>query len=299
MRHSTINFESLKYLVVSADAGKLARAAKELGIETASLSRRVQRVEDELGLTVFERGHDGLKVTRGGAAVLSHARRVLADFRALREAGSVSALGESGELRLGVRLALVGEPVSGMLAAWHSRFPNVDLRVHELDDRELMIGIESRRLDLAFMTKHTIWPRAVAEPLYREALLVALPVRHRFARRPSLKWETLREETFLVQGWGENQIAREYYSSFFGSGIRYETHGASKQSILGLVAAGFGLTLVTQAQSEVKVPGVLFRSIDEPNANLEIQIVWVPENEDAVVGRFVSFMKEIAKAGPK
>src|SRR6202012_142876 len=216
MRHSTIDFESLNYLVVSADAGKLARAAKELGIETASLSRRVQRVEDELGLTVFERGHDGLKVTRGGAAVLNHARRVLAYFRALREAGSVSALGESGELRLGVRLALVGEPVSGMLAVWHARLPNGDLRVHELDDRDLIIGIEARRLDVAFMTKHTIWPRAVAEPLYQEALLVALPTRHRLARRPGLKWATLREETFLVQGWGESQTAREYYSSFFG-----------------------------------------------------------------------------------
>ena len=94
----------------------------------------------------------------------------------------------------------------------------------------------------------------------------------------------------------ESQAARELYASFLGSGTHYTVHAASKQSILGLVAAGFGVTLVTEAQAHVKVPGIVYRPIFEKNATIQVVLVWVRENENAVVGRFVSFMRQFARA---
>ena len=79
-----------------------------------------------------------------------------------------------------------------------------------------------------------------------------------------------------------------------GSGIRFAMHSASKQSVLGLVGAGYGITLVTQSQAHVRIPGVVFRHILEDNAELEVHLAWVPENEEATVGRFVSFMREMS-----
>jgi DNA-binding transcriptional LysR family regulator len=79
-----------------------------------------------------------------------------------------------------------------------------------------------------------------------------------------------------------------------GNDIRFDTHAVSKQSILGLVGAGFGITLVTRAQAHVKVPGVIFRRILEDDADLEVHLAWVPENEDVVVGRFIAFMRELS-----
>jgi hypothetical protein len=61
-----------------------------------------------------------------------------------------------------------------------------------------------------------------------------------------------------VQGWDESQSAREFYASFLGSGANYQAHAASKQSVLALVGAGFGMTLVTKSQAEVRFPGVVF-----------------------------------------
>jgi len=293
-RNSTIDFEALRYLLVSAEVGTFGRAAQTLGIKAASLSRRVARVEDELGLTVFERGHDGIRLTAGGHAVMVHVRRALADFGALLTTGHEGAVGSVGRIRLGIRLPLVGEPIQGLLAGWHRSYPNVDLTIHEMNERDIVTAVEERRLDLAFMTKHTIWPHAVAEPVYRERLLAALPKNHRLARQRTLTWNALREETLIVQGWDESQTAREYYASLLGSGIRFATHAASKQSVLGLVGAGFGITLVTQGQSHVRIPGVVFRHLLEENASVEVQLVWVPENEGAAVGRFVSFMREMS-----
>jgi DNA-binding transcriptional LysR family regulator len=294
MSTSTIDFEALRYLLISAEAGKLGRAARTLGIETASLSRRLHRIEDELGLTLFERGHDGIRLTAGGCAVMVHVRRMLTDFSALMETGQSAGRGSVGKVRLGVRLPSVGEPVQGLLKAWRSQNLDVDLKIFEMNEREISTAIEERRLDLAFMTKQTLWPRAVAIPVYRERLLAAFPKGHKLARRKSLTWEMIREDTFLVQGWEESQTAREYYVSFMGSGIRFDTHAASKQSVLGLVGAGFGITLVTQSQAHVRIPGVVYRHILEENAEVDVHLVWIPENEEAAVGRFVSFMRELS-----
>lgn len=223
-----------------------------------------------------------------------HVRRMLADLSALLVTGQSAGLGNIGRIRLGIRLPSVGEPIQGLLKTWRIQNPNVDLSICEMNERDIFTAIEERRLDLAFMTKHTLWPRAVAIPVYRERLLVALPKGHKCARRKALTWQMIRGDTFLVQGWEESQTARKYYASLLGSEFRFVTHAASKQSVLGLVGAGYGITLVTQSQAHVRIPGVVFRHILEENAELEVELVWVPENEEAAVGRFVSFMREMS-----
>src|ERR1700722_12522775 len=128
-RGSTIDFEALRYLLAAAESGKFSRAAKTLGIEIASLSRRISRVEDELGLTLFERGHDGVRLTQGGQAVLVHARRALSDLNAMLSVGKRNANGEEGKINLGIRLPIVGAPLQSMLVSWRQKYPRVGLTV--------------------------------------------------------------------------------------------------------------------------------------------------------------------------
>jgi DNA-binding transcriptional LysR family regulator len=70
----------LRYLVASADAGNFARAAIMLSRNASTLSRRVSRLENELGLPLFERSHSGVRLTSAGKAVLVHVRRALAEI---------------------------------------------------------------------------------------------------------------------------------------------------------------------------------------------------------------------------
>ena len=67
-----MDVQDLTCLVASADAGNLSRAARMLGINTSTISRRIGRLEDELGLALFERGHSGVRLTPGGRAVMLH-----------------------------------------------------------------------------------------------------------------------------------------------------------------------------------------------------------------------------------
>ena len=287
-----MEIRDLTYLMASASAGNFTRAAESLGLNTSTISRRVGRLEDELGLTVFERGHAGVRLTAGGKAVLPYIRRALADLDAIRHAGDQNGSGVVGEVRLGARMSPVGEPLCSLLIGWRERHPHVLLALSELSERQIQAGLRERRIDVALMTSHTLWPDAAGEPLYRERLVAAIPRDHPLAEQQALDWDTLRKETFLVQGWDDSQSAREFYASFMGSGVRFRTHAASKQSLLALVGAGFGITLATISQSEVVFPGVAYRPIREEDAWVQVQLVWCPDAEDPAVRRFVAFMRD-------
>jgi len=183
-----------------------------------------------------------------------------------------------------------------LLSAWHALHPNVSLTLYELNERDISQSIEERRLDVAFMTKHTIPPTAASEPIYRERILLAVSRDHKLAKAKQLKWDQIRNETFLVQGWDESQTAREFYASFLGSGIKFKSHAASKQTIMALVGAKYGATLVTRSQAEIRFPNVAYRPIAEENAWVHVSLVWSAQNEEAAVGRFVAFMRDEARS---
>lgn len=296
MRNKSIDLDTLRYLSAAASAGNFGRAAIHLGVQPSTLSRRISQLEDKLGLTLFERGHFGIRLTSGGRSVMVHVRRALADLDAVKSSAQSNANGQVGQIRLGVRMPPIGKPLQALLEHWRDRFPGADLILYEMNERDIQAAIEERRIDAALMTKHTLWPHAVAEPIYREPVLLALPKNHPLRARKIIKWSHLHDQTFLVQGWDESQSAREFYASFLGSGVKYQAHATSKQSVLALVGAGFGMTLVTKSQSEVRFPGVVYRPIAEKNAYLEMELVWSPENKEAVVGRFVAFMRDEARS---
>lgn len=90
----------LEYLVASAAAGNFGRAAEWLGLNTSTISRRIGRLEDELGLALFERGHSGVRLTAGGRAVMLHVRRALAELDAVRRSGTEHGSGPSSAVSI-------------------------------------------------------------------------------------------------------------------------------------------------------------------------------------------------------
>ena len=178
-----MEIRDLEYLVASATAGNFGRAAESIGISTSTISRHVARVEDELGLALFERGHSGVRLTPGGRAVMLHVQRVLGELDALKCSGTVSGAGDVGEIRLGVRLPPTGTPLVSLLAGWRARNPNIILTLAEMNDRDLVAAVEERRLDVVLTASQALWPRAASVPLYRDPLVAVLPAAHPLARR--------------------------------------------------------------------------------------------------------------------
>jgi len=283
-----MELKALRYLKAVVEAGSFARAATRLGLNSSSLTRQISSLEDELGLTLLERSRSGVRLTSGGAAVMIEVRRVLGDLDAIARAARSNGVGRHGELRLGVRVPPVGEVFTALLRAWRHECPDVWVTIHELSDSELCNAIAGRRLDVAIIAGYAVCRHLVTTPLFHERLFAAMAADHGLAAGESVNWADLHGDPILVQEWDSSHATREFYASLLGVGLPLRSHPASKQSVLAMVAAGFGLTLATESQAQVQVPGVVYRLIAEENAHVEMQLAWASDAEDAVVGRFIS-----------
>jgi DNA-binding transcriptional LysR family regulator len=281
--------------VTAAAEGNFSRAARSLGISTSTISRRIARLED-LGLAAFERGHQGIRLTTGGRAVLPHALRAAAELEAIRLAGQRNGTGIIGEVRLGLRMTPIGETMLDPLAGWRQSCVDVVLTISEMNERDLAIALDERRVDAVLAPAWMVSRRAAALPVYRENLFAALPAQYALSECEKLGWPALAEQTVLVQGWDESQAERDFLAPLMGASADLRSHAASKLSILALVTAGFGVTIVPKSLAETGFPGVACKPIDEPDALLQVDLAWMPEAEEPALGRFVAFMRDAARS---
>src|SRR5580704_9540085 len=238
----------LRYLSIAVETGNFSRAALSLNIKPSTISRRIARLEDELGVTIFERGSFGIRLTAAGREVMVPVRRTLDGFDRVRQVGKSSGAGMTGHVRLGVRMPPIGEPLQPLLAAWHDQHPDVVLTLYELNDNEISAALAER------------------------TFVAALPHGHILASYEALTWTLLGDQILLTQGWADSHSDREFYASFLGDGVKFSSHPASKQSVMALVGAGFGITLAAQSQAEVVFPGVVYRPILEDDAWLQVEL---------------------------
>ena len=292
-----IEISALRSLLAVVEAGSFAGASRKLGIDTSTLTRRVTGLEDDLGLTVLERSRTGIRPTSGGAVIIARVRRTLADLEMLVDTARAKGTGQSGEFKLGLRMSPVGDPLRRLLAMWRLNHPMVAVTVHEMPDHDLYAALTSRRLDVGLLAGYVYCPNVVTEPLFRERLFAALPEGHVLSAKGDIRWSDLRDETVLVQEWEGSHATREFYASLIGIGIPFRSHSASEQSVFALIAAGYGVTLATESQAQVNVPGLIYRPIAEDNAFVDVKLAWMGSSEEAAVGRFISFMRDQSRVG--
>jgi DNA-binding transcriptional LysR family regulator len=287
---------SLRYLLAVAEFGSFAAAARHLKLHTSTLSRHIFTLEEELGTTIFEREHSGVRLTSSGDRILVYARQTLADIETLNKIARNGGVGKQGHVRIGVHIPPISGSLVEMLSRWHHFHPDVELSLHELPDSNLSKAIRDRQLDAVLMAEHVLPPDFACEPIHSEHLFVAAPNHSPLSRQSSVSWAILRKELILVQDWPQSHMTRAFYGGLFGHGTCFQPHAASKQSVLALVAAGFGITLATESQAKIGFPDVSFVPISEENASINIVLAWLPQSEDPVIGRFIAFMRDEARS---
>jgi len=286
----------LHYLCVVAECGGLSEAARLLGINVSSLSRRISQLEDELGFSIFERSSAGVRLTAGGKDVVRQARKVQSEIEIIKAIGHKNGSGASGEVRLGIRIPLVGEPIRPLLQAWQLSHPTIDLSITELSDSDMAGAIISRNLDVVFVQSFSLWPHADEFPIYKEQFYAALPEGHALQENSSVTWTSFANETVLIQGWDGSHSQRGFFHDLMASGARFHRHKASQLSTLGLVGAGFGLAIVPRNVAELTIPGVVFRPIGEQTASFHVHLAWSRQADSPAIGRFIAFMRDESRA---
>lgn len=259
----------LRYFVAVAEEMHFTRAARLLGIGQPPLSQQIRALEDEIGTPLFQRLGRGVALTAAGEVFLHDARSLLANAEQAVENARRVARGESGRIRVGMINSAPFHPfVPRVIREFGLRYPGVDLKLDENSTPVLAAAVAEGELDLAFVRPvlgedH----RLVALPLFDEDMLVALPQGHPLSACASLMLSQLAAEPFVLfsrpVGSGlYDEIISVCQHAGFSPHITQETKQVT--SIINLVAAGLGLSIVPASMQQIHSEGVTYRPIDGP-----------------------------------
>jgi DNA-binding transcriptional LysR family regulator len=289
----------LRYFLAVAEHGHLTRAAERLGIQQPPLSRAIKNLETEIGERLFFRTPHGVELTEAGTAFYSGASSILKDLERIVELTRSTARGEQGRIRVGLTPTGAFVPfVPECLAAFRGLYPAVSLAIEETLSGQLIEGLQSGKIDAAFMwTPHA--EGLLKIPVFEDVLLVALPSAHPLATsyvsRP-IPINLLAKETFIVYGRKDGfglyaatlVTCREAgFSPMFGE------EAPRLASALALVAAGLGIVLLPASVQNVRVSGIVYRPLKAKSKPRSVlSLVSRRNDRSAVVRNFVAFCRQ-------
>ena len=228
-------------VVAAAEEGTLVAAGRRLHLTPSALSHQLRQAEELLGTTLFQRRHRRLLLTAAGERFLDSARKVLAEIDRA-EAGARR--GEGEQL---IRLSTGCYTVYGWLGRALVRFadthPDVEVRVVLEATQRPLEALLDGSLDLALTSTEPSHPRLVDIPLFRDELVLVVPVGHRLAERGSVRPEDLATERLLTYDAPREEL--DVFGKFLWPGgvepLRTQRVPLT-EAMVELVAAGVGVT---------------------------------------------------------
>ena len=274
----------LKYIVAVARSKHFGHAAESCFVAQPTLSVAIKKLEDELGVTLFERGGSEVSVTPVGAQIVAQAERVLEQTAAIKELAKQNKDPLAGPLRLGVIYTIGPYLLPPLVKNLIDNVPQMPLVLQENFTVKLLELLRQGELDAAIMALPLPDHGMMMQTLYDEPFVVATPRTHPWAKRREIPADDLKAETMLLLGSGHcfrdqvlevcPEMAR--FSSP-GNGMQRTFEGSSLETIRHMVASGIGLTVLPRASvRDMQDPnGMLaFVPFSNPAPSRRVVIVW-------------------------
>jgi LysR family hydrogen peroxide-inducible transcriptional activator len=242
-----MEFHQLRYVCAVAETGSFSRAAERCQIAQPSLSQQVLKLEKDLGARLFDRLGRSIRITEAGRAFLPHARSILEQMEAARSSVADQNAGVRGSVTVGVIPTIAPYLLPRHTAAFAKRYPEAKLRIVEETTPILVEGLRDLSIDLAILALPLRHKDLELFPIHTEPLFAALPKNHPRADAKLLALKNLRGEAFVMLRDGhcfrDLSIAACSHARITPS-IAFESGQFS--SVLGMVAAGVGISLVPE-----------------------------------------------------
>jgi len=290
-----VELRHLRYFVAVAETLHFGRAAERLRIAQPPLSQQIRRLEDELGVRLFDRTNRRVDLTEAGRVFLLEARRTLAQADRAARAALRAHRGELGRLTIGYMASAELTVLPRVLPAFRERYPDVEIRLQILPPREQFQRLRDGRLHVGFVRLPVVERGLAIVPIYREPLVAVLPERHPLARQRTVSLRALRDERFVLF---PRQHAPGYYDRLMEICRRADVNPKPIQeseklhTILSLVAMRRGVSLMPKCVAEVARKGVVCRPLRAPAPDTELGVVYDPANRSRLVQAFVSLTRQ-------
>ncbi|MGK6944748.1 LysR family transcriptional regulator [Pseudomonas aeruginosa] len=238
----------LRCFVVLAEELHFTRAAERLHIEQPPLSRAIKELEDELGVTLFDRDRRGTRLTVAGAAFLQDTRRLFTVLEQARENARAIAAGLRGSLRIAISDGAMDPRLSAFLARCRAEEPEVEIRLSEVPLTEQIRGLRSGDFTIGFAHAADVGEGIVAEPIWRDPIVIAVPARHSLLAHKQVPLNELQGHPLVLC----DKLACEGYCRELNRLLQVLEHRlnvveevSSLDMMLTLVGAGYGIGFMT------------------------------------------------------
>ncbi|WP_207189632.1 LysR family transcriptional regulator [Rhodobium orientis] len=281
----------IRYFVAAAENGSLRQAAEVIGVGQSTVSRRIMRLEDKLGVSLLERSNTGVRLTNAGQSYLQDVQLALQYLEQARRAAHAAGRAEVGNVRIGVLTSLAGGCLRKLIIAYQREYPNVQIDIHDGGRDENIAALRGRELDIVFVPGDCEPRNFECVELWREPLHIALPKGHRLAERWTLEWSDVSGEKFITS---RKAPGPEFHDCLvrrlagLSIHVNIETRGVGFETLMNLVGLGQGLALTTAAWSNVNLPEVVLRPLAGKGNILSFNAIWLGENDNPALRCLVS-----------
>ncbi|MGW9182462.1 LysR family transcriptional regulator [Agromyces sp. NPDC055661] len=242
-----MDLRQMEYLVALADEQQFTRAAAVCHVSQSGLSAAIRGLEEELGTTLFDRTTRRVVPTDAGLALLPHARTMLAQAAAARDAVVRATHELSGSLRVGAEQCLGMVDVNALLERVHLLYPLVELEFTQAGSHELAARVNEGTLDVAFVAGGGQVTRLRRHELGRRPIVLLVPPQHPLAGAERVEWADLRDLDFVdfQESWAVRTLNDEACATH-GVPRRVSAAVNDVHTLLDLVHRGLGIALVPQ-----------------------------------------------------
>ena len=293
----------LRYFVTVAEELHFGRAAERLHMSQPPLSTQIRALEEEMGVQLLNRTQRRVSLTQAGNVFLREARQILARLEQAVLMARRAERGEIGELAIGFISVADYNVLPDVLRDFRRRYPLVNLSLKEATTDAQLEDLVNGRIDVGFVLPPIIEPALDSVAILREPLIAALPKRHPAAARPGkIPLAALADSPFILF---PRRMAPGLYDDIVsfcrkaGFSPRVEQEAIQMQTIVSLVSAELGVSLIPDSLKNLQRTGVVYRQLKETSPLTEIHLAWRRQDALPALRLFLDLATSAAKSAAR
>lgn len=270
-----MNLRDLQYLVAVAEQLHFGRAAMACHVSQPTLSMQLKKLEETLGVQLFERSNKRVMLTPMGHDMAERARRMLHEAEQMRRIAHAARDPEAGLLRLGIFPTLAPYLLPSLMPLLTKRFPKLNLQLVEERTPELLAQLAKGTLDAAILAMPTASEALMTATLFEEPFLLAVARKHRLAKRKTVTAADMHGETVLLLEDGHclrDQALEVCHLAGVSESSRFRA--TSLETLRHMVAASNAVTLIPKLATQGNDPLMRYIPFKQPTPCRTIGLIW-------------------------
>ena len=264
-----MNLRDLKYIVEVAREKNFARASEKVFVSQPALSMQIKKLEETLGVEIFERDKQNFLITPVGAEIIKKAEIILQESEEIKMIAKNSKDPHKGEIRIGAFPTVASYFLPNFVKNIHKKFPHLKIFLIEAKSNELITKLKSGEIDFCLLAMPIKDDNLIGEKIFSEKFLLATPKGHPFSKKSKIQIKELRKQELMLleDGHCMRDQALEI-CSMVKAFENQDFKATSLETLRQMVANGTGITLMPEIAvrsddkiSYVKIFNAPFRTI--------------------------------------